>query len=183
MRVPWMKESVGKRSTALVELVDIYKTVCDLMGVNLPDDTVPIDGESLRPIFEAPETATVKPYALSTFPRCAHKGMPPYGARGHPGGADNTCLEVERTDFTWMGYTMRTDRYRYTEWVAWNGTNLSPLWDQLKAAELYDHKEDTGAWTDADKFENVNLAKTADKQVVAQLSAQLHAAFGFPDGQ
>lgn len=25
-------------------------------------------------------------------------------------GGDNTCLEVERTDFTWMGYTMRTDR-------------------------------------------------------------------------
>ena len=23
---------------------------------------------------------------------------------------DNTCLEVERTDFTWMGYTMRTER-------------------------------------------------------------------------
>ena len=80
-----------------------------------------------------------------------------------------------------MGYTMRTDRYRYTEWVGWNGTSLSPIWEELKAAELYDHKEDTGAWTDADKYENVNLVKTTDKQVVAQLSAQLHEAFGFPD--
>ena len=64
--------------------------------------------------------------------------MPVYGARGSPGGADNSCLEVERTDFTWMGCesrvvsvpalfgvrradglvfcadTMRTDRYRCT---------------------------------------------------------------------
>jgi hypothetical protein len=102
IRVPWMQSSVGKRSAALVELVDIYKTVCDIMAVDLPDDTVPFDGVSLRPLLEAPETATVKPYALSTFPRCAHKGMPPYGARGQKGGADNTCLEVERTDFTWM---------------------------------------------------------------------------------
>jgi hypothetical protein len=98
-----------------------------------------------------------------------------------PGGADNTCLEVERTDFTWMGYTMRTDQYRYTEWVGWNGTDLTPKWAELKAAELYNHSEDRGAWTDADKYENVNLVSTADKSLVAALSKQLHAAFGYPD--
>jgi hypothetical protein len=53
---------------------------------------------------------------------------------------------------------------------------------QLKAAELYDHLQDTGAWTDADKYENVNLAASADRATtVAQLSSQLHEAFGFPD--
>ena len=75
---------------------------------------MPFEGTSLRPILEDPERAIVKSVALSTFPRCAHKGMPAYGARGQPGGADNSCLDVERTDFTWMGYTMRTDRWRYT---------------------------------------------------------------------
>ena len=45
----------------------------------------------------------------------------------------------------------------------------------------YDHLEDTGAWTDADKYENVNLAHTTDKGIVAGLSKQMHAAFGFPD--
>ena len=78
---------------------------------------------------------------------------------------------------------MRTDRYRYTEWVGWNGTSLSPIWSQLKAAELYDHLGDTGAWTDADKFENINLVTTTDKTVVAALSRQLHLVFGFPDNQ
>jgi arylsulfatase A-like enzyme len=43
MRVPWIEASAGKRSKALVELVDIYQTVCDVMGVALPDDTVPFD--------------------------------------------------------------------------------------------------------------------------------------------
>ena len=45
----------------------------------------------------------------------------------------------------------------------------------------YDHLEDTGAWTDADKYENVNLAHTTDRGIVAGLSKQMHAAFGFPD--
>merc|ERR1712066_996491 len=150
------------------------------MGLNLPQDTVPFDGSSLKPILEDP-TKTVKDVALSAFPRCAHRGMPVYGQRGQPHGADNTCLEVERTDFTWMGYTMRTDRYRYTEWVRWNGTTLSPIWSDLKAVELYDHKDDVGAWTDADKYENVNLVKTTDPAIVSALSKQLRSAFGFPD--
>ena len=40
MRVPWMESSVEKRTKALVELVDVYQTVCDVMGLDLPDDTV-----------------------------------------------------------------------------------------------------------------------------------------------
>ena len=48
--------------------------------------------------------------------------------------------DVERTSFTRMGYTMRGDRYLYTECVVWNGTTLSPVWDQVKSTELYDHE-------------------------------------------
>jgi hypothetical protein len=196
IRVPWMAQSsAGKRSRALVELVDIYKTVSEAMGLPLPNDTHAIDGVSLVPILADPQHATVKAVALSSFPRCAHAGMPAYGARGQPHGQDNSCLEVENTDFTWMGYTMRTDRWRYTEWVAWNGSTLSPCadgsgasgvpctWNTLRAAELYDHEGDDAPWTDADKFENVNLVGTTDKSVVAALSKQLRAAFGFPDSQ
>jgi|EP01047_Picozoa_sp_COSAG01_P064613 iduronate 2-sulfatase len=136
MRDRWMPSAnSGKHARGLVEAVDIYQTVCDIMGMPLPADTVPFEGTSLRPILEDPEQATVKSVALSTFPRCSHVGMPVYGARGS-GGLDNTCLDVERTSFTWMGYSMRTDRYRYTEFVRWNGTSLSPIWTQLKAREL-----------------------------------------------
>ena len=106
--------------------------------------------------------------------------MPIYGQRGIRGGEDNSCLDVERASFTWMGYTMRTETYRYTEWVRWNGTTLSPIWTKPKARELYNHSQDTGPWTDPDRFENVNLAGKADKALLDALSVQLHEAFGFP---
>merc|ERR1719321_454188 len=39
MRVPWLGEKArGKHARALVEIVDVYKTLCDIMGVPLPDD-------------------------------------------------------------------------------------------------------------------------------------------------
>jgi len=180
MRVPWLGDRAkGQHSKALVEIVDVYKTLCDVMGVPLPNDDVPIDGVSLKPILEDPSSG-VKDVALSVHPRCKHAGMPVYGSRGLSGGADNSCLDVERTDFTWMGYTMRTDRYRYTEFVRWNGTTLSPEWSELRARELYDHQDDVGHWTNPDDFENVNLAALADPELLSQLSRQLHAAFGYP---
>ena len=183
IRAPWLAEyeaTRGAHSRALVEAVDVYRTVCDAMGVALPAaDTVPVDGVSLLPLLRDPARAMVKDAALSMHPRCAHPSMPAYGARGQKGGRDNTCLEVERTDFTWMGFSMRTDRWRYTEWVGWNGTALLPIWEQRRAVELYDHLHDTGAWTDADKFENANLAPSASPQLLEQLSAQLHAAYAY----
>ena len=37
MRVPWIEgASSGKRTKALAELVDVYQTVCDVMGVPTP---------------------------------------------------------------------------------------------------------------------------------------------------
>ena len=48
-QVPWLPASHGQRSRALVELVDIYKTICDVMGLPLPDDTIPIEGVTLIP--------------------------------------------------------------------------------------------------------------------------------------
>ncbi len=61
-----------------------------------------------------------------------------------------------------MGYSMRTDRYRYTEWIE-DG-------EKVLARELYDHQEDPG--------ENVNIAvDPARAQLAQQLSAQLHAGW------
>jgi arylsulfatase A-like enzyme len=68
-QVPWMPQSVGKRSRALVELVDIYKTVSEVMGLPLPDDTIPIDGESLMPILADPEHATTVRRAFPSWKR------------------------------------------------------------------------------------------------------------------
>ncbi len=57
-----------------------------------------------------------------------------------------------------MGYSMRTDRYRYTEWVE---PGKPPV-----GVELYDHEKDPG--------ENINLAKRPEyEDIVGELSAKL----------
>jgi hypothetical protein len=69
-----------------------------------------------------------------------------------------------------MGYSMRTDHYRYTEWVEPN--------QGLAGIELYDHQTDPG--------ENTNLANRPDRKELAKaLSAQLHAGWrkAMPPGQ
>ena len=49
MRVPWLTASLGKRTASIVELVDVYATLCDLMDVPLPQhDTCPLHCRSLR---------------------------------------------------------------------------------------------------------------------------------------
>ncbi len=61
-----------------------------------------------------------------------------------------------------MGYSMRTDRYRYTEWTK---PGQAPI-----GVELYDHEEDPD--------ENVNLAGQSNyKNLISQLSNQLRAGW------
>ena len=80
-----------------------------------------------------------------------------------------------------MGYSIRSDRWRLTEWVAWDGVALRPKWGnttaEFAATELYDHADDFGA--DFDKATaKVNLAlDPAFASVVANLTAELRAAF------
>ncbi len=62
-----------------------------------------------------------------------------------------------------LGYTMRTDRYRYTEW------RRLPTGDVL-ASELYDHA--------VDEAENTNVADRAEhKELVSALSEQLRQGY------
>ena len=61
-----------------------------------------------------------------------------------------------------MGHSIRTDRYRYTEWAE---PGKEP-----DAREIYDHK--------LDPEENVNIANLPEnKALVAELSRKLHAGW------
>ena len=70
-----------------------------------------------------------------------------------------------------MGYSMRTERYRYTEWVHFNGKPLyQPLWNISYGTELYDHGNDAE--------ENWNRANDSDyKDIRETLSKELHAGW------
>ncbi len=99
------QRAVGRKTTALAEAVDIFPSLCDICNVPQPNN---LEGASFLPLFENPDRLW-KRAVFSQYPR----EIPEIG----PG----------------MGYSMRTNRYRYTEWTA----DGSPY----KSVELYDYKE------------------------------------------
>jgi iduronate 2-sulfatase len=134
---PTMK-AAGRHSAALVEFVDIYPTLCDLAGLAKPQH---LEGHSFAPLMDNPDQPW-KTAAFSQYPRSSGK----------------TAL---------MGYTMRTDRYRYTRWVERNDHS------QVVAVELYDHR--------SDPQENVNVAADpANANILEILSAQFDKGWRGP---
>ncbi|XP_065192923.1 iduronate 2-sulfatase-like [Sycon ciliatum] len=160
IRAPWIEGSAGKRTSALAELVDLYPTLAELAG--LPAPTENIQGQSLSKLF-TDQTTPVKTAAFSQFPKC-----------GKNWAWMNPCGGRLRTQFDYMGYSIRTADYRYTEWVTWIGSELKGNWSNVVARELYDHKADDG--TDLSAFENTNIA-ASQPAVVQQLSAAVRQQF------
>jgi iduronate 2-sulfatase len=130
---------VGKPGSVVrtpVGLIDLYPTLAELCGVSAPTN---LQGQSLVPMLNNPEF-TGRGWALTQVLR-------------RPGGGRS-----------FHGYTLRTARWRYTEWD-----------EGRQGRELYDHE--------ADPKELTNLAdKPEHAATVAELSAQLRAAVraGFP---
>ena len=73
-----------------------------------------------------------------------------------------------------MGYTMRTDKYRFTEWYSFDRTTSKPDYNTVWGTELYDHSTPTINFND----ENVNLAKKPEmKSTVDELRKALQAGW------
>ena len=86
IRVPEMAGN-GTRTSAPVELIDLYPTLCELTGLPVSES---LSGTSLVPLLAA-RSGSVKSAAFSQFRRF-DSGRP------------------------LMGYAMRTKKYRYVEW-------------------------------------------------------------------
>lgn len=78
----------GQRTKALAELVDLFPTLCDLTGIPIPQN---LHGLSLKPVLANP-SAPWREGAFSQY----FKAKPGVGKV--------------------LGTSLRTDRYRYTEW-------------------------------------------------------------------
>merc|ERR1712046_348147 len=89
------------------------------------------------------------------------------------------CGDIEKTEFAYMGYSIRTEHWRYTEWAKWDGKKLQAIWEKSAGVELYDHDGDAGedSKTSYEQFENVNVAEH-NPAVVANLSKRLRDHFG-----
>ncbi|MHC4993920.1 MAG: sulfatase [Planctomycetota bacterium] len=121
----------GKPSDNPTEMLDIYPTLAELCGLETPDY---LDGVSLVPVLKDAKVR-VSEAAMSQMSRSKNRG------------------KTKTRNF--MGYSIRTDRYRYTEWG-----------DGLEGVELYDHQIDPGEIT--------NLANDpAHEQTVARLAKLL----------
>jgi iduronate 2-sulfatase len=174
MRAPWVRESVGTRSSVLAELIDIFPTMAELAGAPLdPQTAASLDGTSLAPVLRAPADAALaralKHRALSQYMRCPRDAAQPQKA--------NDCLFTDRSQIAFMGYTVRTHTHRFTQWAAWNGSSLRSVWQQPRwpdiGEELYSHVGDDGS--DFDRYENKNC-NASEPNVAAALRVLLHEA-------
>ena len=108
----------GQETDALVEFVDIYPTLAELAGLPLPPH---LQGTSIAPLLENPDRSW-KGAAFSQYPRRFPATRPP---------------KPEDWDSLVMGYSVRTDRWRYTRWQ--RGPQEAPA--DVAARELYDMSE------------------------------------------
>lgn len=173
IKAPWLAGSIaGRVSRALTELIDVMPSIIELVD---PAGVVPpgVEGSSLAPQLvpaagQVGDGAPGKTAALTQFPRCVQPGLPMWKG--------NDCDDVPRGDFTHMGLSVRTERWRFTRWLLWDGENLRPAWDEPDAGtELYDHAGDDGLSLDGG-FEAVNVA-TSHPGVVAALNVQLRKLY------
>jgi uncharacterized sulfatase len=115
-----------------VELVDVYPTLADLCGLKPPAN---LAGKSLRPLLENPR---------------AHWPRPAITQQVREGDGK-----------TFMGYSVRTERWRYTEWDG--GAAGAELYDQLSDPQEYQNlaRDQRFAKTVADLKKLIPLAKPA----------------------
>ena len=131
----------GLVSDQLVEFVDIFPTLVEAAGFErLP--LCPLgcmqlctEGISFLPLIDEP-TRVWKTAVFSQYPRMS------------------ICGEIV------MGYSIRTQRFRYTEWVKMGLCATHYRRDHVKKKELYDHRVDPG--------ESINLFRYKAYQTVLE---------------
>ena len=161
----------GMRTQAFVELIDIFPSVTELAGIEPPvmcpegkhNLLTCVEGSSVAPLLKNPNQQWKKG-SFSQYPR------PSSGLKEIPGHPPFDNEHGENV----MGYTVRVDKYRFTEWVRFNRTSAEPNWKNVWGTELYNHTEPTVFFND----ENVNMANDAQmKSIVDELRELLHAGW------
>lgn len=111
----------GKASDRVVELLDLYPTLAALCGLQAPSY---LDGKDLRPLLDDPGRTW-----------------------DHPAF---TQVQRRRSSGNFMGRSVRTERWRYSEWD-----------DGERGVELYDHENDPGEYRNL--ADDTAYAKTRDE--------------------
>ncbi|APZ90524.1 Arylsulfatase [Fuerstiella marisgermanici] len=174
IRTPDMKAR-GEKTDALVELVDIFPTLCELAKVPSPKH---LEGHSFAPLLDDPNRSWKKA-AFSQYPNPA---LREWAANPLSQGMRETWFGpliedveqriIDKQGEVWdrelfekhlMGYTMRTNRYRLVAWRDHRDPKSKPLF-----VELFDHTVDPN--------ESKNITG-ANPDVVKQLMKQMNAGW------
>ena len=141
--------SKGTISETPVSQIDLFPTLAELCDVRIPDN---LQGQSLVPMLKDPSHAG-RGWALTQVTR---------------GGRRVNVKNGNETDRPFFGYSLRTPRWRYTEWDG-----------GVAGKELYDH--------DNDPRELTNLAEHDEhRAAMDELANSLKAAVAStlpPDGK
>lgn len=126
IRAPWISTK-PRRTSAFFELIDLYRTMASLAGLNCSAIAPDVDGvDQSRVVFD--ENSTVREEAYAQYSRCPRAGEPAWYL--------NDCERVAAENITVMGFTVRTHSHRFTEWYSFR--NCTPLFDEAAlATELY----------------------------------------------
>ncbi|UZR93654.1 sulfatase/phosphatase domain-containing protein [Chondrinema litorale] len=120
LKVPMMirypeQQQRGAHTFAITELVDMFPSLCELAGIEVPTY---MQGTSFVPLLNNPELPW-KTAAFSQFHR-----RPRVSADGK----------------RYMGYSINTDEFHYIEWYGWD--HKTGIRGEYTTAELYDRQND-----------------------------------------
>eukprot|EP00472_Partenskyella_glossopodia_P008546 CAMPEP_0197514732 /NCGR_PEP_ID=MMETSP1318-20131121/73_1 /TAXON_ID=552666 /ORGANISM="Partenskyella glossopodia, Strain RCC365" /LENGTH=546 /DNA_ID=CAMNT_0043062911 /DNA_START=280 /DNA_END=1920 /DNA_ORIENTATION=+ len=173
---PWL--GTKGRSSTLVELVDLLPTIAELAGVDVPKNES-FDGQSLVPLLaRGGDEHHHNSHRSSRRFNASFSQYPRVVTHNDEQWKSNAAIHKDRTKFTHMGYSVRTEDWRHTEWIEWDGKKLQPKWTKVTGAELYDHRGEVVFPTDFDEGENENVVDDPNNgSVVKALSNLLRSAF------
>jgi len=141
------------QTKSMTEFVDVFPTLCELSGGTVPTY---LDGKSLVPVMKN-NKVSVKEYAMSQYPRKMPK-------------ADT---KKEEGKVKLMGYSMRTEQYRYTVWLKNFTSDQVYSADKVYTKELYDYTKDPLEKVNvSDDKKYAAIAADLDKKMIAYFKSK-----------
>ncbi|KAG8199679.1 hypothetical protein JTE90_022129 [Oedothorax gibbosus] len=124
----------------LVELVDIFPTLTKIADIPIPplcrvySTTFCSEGLSFYTLIKqlVADPTSEFTWKTATFSQYPRPSLSPQQNSDRP----------DMKDIKYMGYSVRTGRFRYTEWLEFNISSYKPIFSNVVHRELYDHEFD-----------------------------------------
>lgn len=167
-------ERRGMMKSNIVELVDVFPTVVDLLGLksvrpcNSMSFTLCTEGKSLMPLLSTSNSRSIGRIKADRVSDRYSRTEMAFSQYPRPGLYPTMQPNSDRPKLaqtTIMGYSVRVPRFRYTMWVPFNSSTFAADMNLIHAEELYDH------WIDP--HEKMNLSSRYEFSYLIEMLKQL----------